>query len=89
MSASSQNGPLRAAAPSTRTPGRRARVRYQLRRPRHPRRRGHRGRNRIHLAVEDLDAEIARLRGASLSFRSDLVTSPAGAKSCSPTQTAT
>ena len=50
----------------------------QLRRPRHPRRRHHRGRNRIHLIVDDLDAEIARLRGAGLSFRSDLVTGPGG-----------
>jgi len=32
----------------------------------------------IHLVVEDLDAEIARLRGASLPFRSDLVTGPGG-----------
>jgi len=36
------------------------------------------GRNRIHLVVEDLDAEIARLRGASLPIRSDLVTGPGG-----------
>jgi catechol 2,3-dioxygenase-like lactoylglutathione lyase family enzyme len=36
------------------------------------------GRNRIHLVVDDLDAEIARLRDASLPFRSDLVTGPGG-----------
>ena len=36
------------------------------------------GRNRIHLVVDDLDAEIARLRGASLPLRSDLVTGPGG-----------
>lgn len=36
------------------------------------------GRNRIQVVVDDLDAEIARLRGASLSFRSDLVTGPGG-----------
>jgi len=36
------------------------------------------GRNRIQLVVEDLDAEIARLRGAGLPFRSDLVTGPGG-----------
>jgi catechol 2,3-dioxygenase-like lactoylglutathione lyase family enzyme len=36
------------------------------------------GRNRIHLAVDDLDAEIARLRDAGLSFRSDAVTGPGG-----------
>ena len=36
------------------------------------------GRNRIHLVVEDLDAEIARLGGAHLPFRSELVTGPGG-----------
>jgi len=36
------------------------------------------GRNRIHVIVDDLDAEIARLRGAGLSFRSDLVAGPGG-----------
>ncbi|WP_433430487.1 VOC family protein [Nonomuraea sp. CA-141351] len=36
------------------------------------------GRNRIHLIVDDLDAEIGRLRGAGLSFRSDLVSGPGG-----------
>jgi catechol 2,3-dioxygenase-like lactoylglutathione lyase family enzyme len=36
------------------------------------------GRNRIHLIVDDLDAEIDRLRSAGLSFRSDLVTGPGG-----------
>jgi catechol 2,3-dioxygenase-like lactoylglutathione lyase family enzyme len=36
------------------------------------------GRNRIHLTVDDLDAEITRLRAAGLTFRSDLVTGPGG-----------
>jgi len=36
------------------------------------------GRNRIHLIVDDLDAEVARLRDAGLSFRSDLVSGPGG-----------
>ena len=36
------------------------------------------GRNRIHLIVDDLDAEIARLRSMSLDFRSDLVSGPGG-----------
>jgi len=36
------------------------------------------GRNRIHLIVDDLDAETDRLRGAGLSFRSDLVSGPGG-----------
>lgn len=34
------------------------------------------GRNRIHLTVVDLDAEIVRLRRAGLSFRSDVVAGP-------------
>jgi catechol 2,3-dioxygenase-like lactoylglutathione lyase family enzyme len=36
------------------------------------------GRNRIHLTFDDLDAEIARLRSAGLSFRSDVVAGPGG-----------
>lgn len=36
------------------------------------------GRNRIHLTVADLDAEIERLRSAGLSFRSDVVAGPGG-----------
>ena len=36
------------------------------------------GRNRIHLIVDDLDAEIARLRGEGVSFCSDLVSGPGG-----------
>ncbi len=36
------------------------------------------GRNRIHLTVDDLDAEIQRLRSAGLSFRSDVVAGPGG-----------
>ena len=36
------------------------------------------GRNRIHLVVNDLDAEIARLRDAGLSFHSDVVAGPGG-----------
>jgi len=36
------------------------------------------GGNRIHLVVDDLDAEIARLRGTGLPFRSDVVTGPGG-----------
>jgi catechol 2,3-dioxygenase-like lactoylglutathione lyase family enzyme len=36
------------------------------------------GRNRIHLIVKDLDAEIARLREAGLSFRSEPVAGPGG-----------
>lgn len=36
------------------------------------------GRNRIQLVVDDLDAEITRLRRAGLPFRSDLITGPGG-----------
>lgn len=36
------------------------------------------GRNRIHLVVDDLDAEIDRLRDAGLSFRSDVIAGPGG-----------
>ena len=36
------------------------------------------GRNRIHLTVDDLDAEISRLRSAGLSFRSDVIAGPGG-----------
>lgn len=36
------------------------------------------GRNRIHLVVEDLDAEIDRLRAAQVAFRSDVVAGPGG-----------
>jgi catechol 2,3-dioxygenase-like lactoylglutathione lyase family enzyme len=36
------------------------------------------GRNRIHLVLEDLDAEVDRLRDAGLSFRSDVVAGPGG-----------
>lgn len=36
------------------------------------------GRNRIHLIVNDLDAEIDRLRTAGLSFRSELISGPGG-----------
>ena len=36
------------------------------------------GRNRIHLVVADLDADIARLRDAGLSFRSEVVAGPGG-----------
>jgi len=36
------------------------------------------GRNRIHLVVDDLDADIARHREAGLSFRSEVVAGPGG-----------
>lgn len=36
------------------------------------------GRNRIHLVVDDLDAEITRLRAAGIDFASDLVSGPGG-----------
>jgi len=36
------------------------------------------GRNRIHLTVDDLDAEVERLHGAGLAFRSDVIAGPGG-----------
>ena len=39
------------------------------------------GRNRIHLIVTDLDAEISRLREAGLSFRGDIIAGPGGRQS--------
>jgi catechol 2,3-dioxygenase-like lactoylglutathione lyase family enzyme len=42
------------------------------------RRPGPGGWNRIHLLVDDLNAEVARLRTAGVSFRNDVVTGPGG-----------
>ena len=36
------------------------------------------GWNRIHLLVDDISAEVARLRGSGVSFRSDVVSGPGG-----------
>jgi len=36
------------------------------------------GRNRIHLVVDDLDAEISRLREVGVPFRSEVVSGPGG-----------
>ncbi|WBB91139.1 VOC family protein [Verrucosispora sp. WMMC514] len=36
------------------------------------------GRNRIHLPVENLDAEISRLRDAGLTFRGEAISGPGG-----------
>ena len=36
------------------------------------------GWNRIHLIVDDLDAEVARLKAAGAKFRNDMVTGPGG-----------
>jgi catechol 2,3-dioxygenase-like lactoylglutathione lyase family enzyme len=36
------------------------------------------GWNRIHLIVDDLAAEVERLRAAGLTFRNDIVTGPGG-----------
>ena len=36
------------------------------------------GWNRIHLIVDDIAAEVDRLRGAGLRFRNDIVTGPGG-----------
>ena len=44
------------------------------------RRPGPGGWNRIHLLVDDINAEVARLRAAGLTFRSDVVRGPGGAQ---------
>ena len=36
------------------------------------------GWNRIHLIVEDIDAEVARLRADGVAFRSDVISGPGG-----------
>ncbi|GIJ43840.1 glyoxalase [Virgisporangium aliadipatigenens] len=36
------------------------------------------GWNRIHLLVEDIDAEVAKLRAAGVPFRSDVISGPGG-----------
>jgi catechol 2,3-dioxygenase-like lactoylglutathione lyase family enzyme len=36
------------------------------------------GWNRIHLIVDDIEAEVARLRGEGIGFRSDIVSGPGG-----------
>jgi catechol 2,3-dioxygenase-like lactoylglutathione lyase family enzyme len=36
------------------------------------------GWNRIHLIVEDIDAEVARLRDAGARFRNDILSGPGG-----------
>ncbi|MBZ9775356.1 VOC family protein [Mesorhizobium sp. CO1-1-8] len=38
------------------------------------------GWNRIHLLVEDISAEVSRLRAAGVSFRNDIVTRPGGSQ---------
>jgi catechol 2,3-dioxygenase-like lactoylglutathione lyase family enzyme len=38
------------------------------------------GWNRMHLLVPDIEAEVARLRKAGLSFRNDIVRGPGGAQ---------
>jgi catechol 2,3-dioxygenase-like lactoylglutathione lyase family enzyme len=38
------------------------------------------GWNRIHLLVEDIEAEVERLRDAGLGFRNEIVTGPGGSQ---------
>jgi catechol 2,3-dioxygenase-like lactoylglutathione lyase family enzyme len=38
------------------------------------------GWNRIHLVVDDLPAEVARLRAVGVQFRNDIVTGPGGSQ---------
>ena len=42
------------------------------------RRPGPGGWNRLHFIVDDIDAEVARLREAGVRFRSDIITGPGG-----------
>ena len=44
------------------------------------RRPGPGGWNRIHLVVDDLAAQVDRLRGAGVHFRNDIVTGPGGSQ---------
>src|SRR4029079_17127128 len=44
------------------------------------RRPGPGGWNRIHLIVDDLAADVARLRAAGLRFRSEIISGPGGAQ---------
>jgi len=36
------------------------------------------GWNRLHFIVDDIDAEVERLRGAGITFRNDIVSGPGG-----------
>jgi catechol 2,3-dioxygenase-like lactoylglutathione lyase family enzyme len=45
------------------------------------------GWNRIHLLVDDIEAEVARLRDAGARFRSDVVEGPGGKQSRTPPAT--
>jgi predicted enzyme related to lactoylglutathione lyase len=36
------------------------------------------GWNRLHFVVDDIDAEVKRLREAGVAFRNDIVTGPGG-----------
>ncbi len=38
------------------------------------------GWNRIHLIVDDLPAEVARLKAAGVKFRNDIVSGPGGSQ---------
>jgi catechol 2,3-dioxygenase-like lactoylglutathione lyase family enzyme len=38
------------------------------------------GWNRVHLIVDDINAEVARLRAAGLTFRNDIVNGPGGSQ---------
>ena len=38
------------------------------------------GWNRIHLIVDDLEAEVGRLRAAGIHFRNDILTGPGGSQ---------
>ena len=66
-----RRGPLRLLLSSEKSSGARATP---------PELAGSPGRNRIHLAVEDIESEVERLGEAGLSFASDLVSGPGGSQ---------
>ena len=43
------------------------------------------GWNRIHFIVEDIAAEVERLRAAGVKFRNDIISGPGGQQTCSRT----
>ena len=47
------------------------------------------GWNRIHFIVEDIAADVGRLRSAGVTFRNEIISGPGGSRSCSRTRRAT
>ena len=64
------------------SPGRRAPPRRELPDGRRPEPGGW---NRLHFIVDDIEAEVERLRAEGVGFRSDVIKGPGGRQSCSTT----